>query len=402
MTSPLSILIVATKSPWPPVDGGRVVVLNTIDALAAAGHQVTLVAPVDPEADHAAARAALATRCRPELVAARPLGTVAAALSALLHRRPLTIERHRLRAVGARVRELAAAETFDVVQAEQLQAVAQAAPAVAAGAPLVHRAHNLESVLWTYAASFARPFERALLRREARSLAAFERATVARCAATVALTELDAAPLRAAAGPGPRIERVPVPFALELPPSRTPLAGQPAVLTLASPTWLPSRETASRIARVWWPEVRRRLPGAVLHVFGGVDGDARDGVEWHPAPADSAAAFASGAVVAIPERHPTGVPVKGLEAWARGLPLIGSAGTAAALEAEAGREIVVADDPEGLAAALERLASDPELRSRVVDGGRARLRAMHDPARVAAQLEAIYRSLDRACRGSHP
>ena len=393
MAKPLKILIVATKSPSPPVDGGRVAVLNTLDALTAAGHRVTLVAPVDPNADRDAVQGALAGCCRAELVPVRPPGLRRSALFSLLRGRPLTVERHRLAAVAERVRRLAAAEAFDVVQAEQLQAVAQASPAVATGVPLVYRAHNLESVLWTFAASFARPFERALLRREARRLAALERVTVGRAAATVVLTELDAAPLRRAAGPGSRIERVPVPFPAELAPSTVPLAGQPAVVTLASPTWLPSRETALRIARDWWPVVRRRVPGAVLHCFGGVDGGPVDGVEWHPAPADSAVAFATGAVVAIPARHPTGIPIKGLEAWARGLPLVGSGQTAEALEAEAGRELLVADDPEGFAAALRQLVDDPALAARVVGGGRERLRARHDPAAVAEQLEAIYRTL---------
>jgi glycosyltransferase involved in cell wall biosynthesis len=144
------------------------------------------------------------------------------------------------------------------------------------------------------------------------------------------------------------------------------------------------------------------VPGAVLHCFGGVDGGPLDGVEWHPAPADSALAFAAGAVVAIPERHPTGIPVKGLEAWARGLPLIGSSQTAAALEATAGEQMLVADDPEAFASGLERLSSDAGLRRRVVDGGRARLRSRHDPADIADTLSAIYLSLDRAPRGSHP
>ena len=393
MAAPLNILIVATKPPWPPVDGGRVVVLNTVDALAAAGHRITLVAPVDPAADHGAAQDALAGRCRAELVPVLPPGMRAAALSALLRGRPLTVERHRLRAVTERVRRLIASEHFDLVQAEQLQAVAQAAPAAALGVPLIYRAHNIESVLWSFAASFGRSPARALLRWEARRLAGFERSTVRSVAATVVLTELDAAPLREAAGRGARIERVPVPFAPQIAASDVPLAGHPAVVTLASPSWLPSRETALRVARQWWPAVRRRVPGAVLHCFGGVDGGPLDGVEWHPAPADSALAFASGAVVAIPERHPTGVPVKGLEAWARGLPLIGSSQTAAALEAAAGEELVVADDPEAFAAGLEQLSSDAALRRRVVSGGRARLRSHHDPVAVAEQLEAIYRTL---------
>jgi hypothetical protein len=396
MASPLSILIVATKPPWPPVDGGRVAVLNTVDALTAAGHRVTLVAPVDPAADVDVLRSALAGSCRVELVPSQLRTARTVLLSSLLQGRPVTMVRHRLPAVQARVQELVETERFDVVQAEQLQAVAQAAPATARGVPLVYRAHNVESALWTYTASFGRPLSAALLRREARRLAVVERATIHRAAVTVVLTDLDAEPLRRSAGAGPRIERVPLPFAAELPAAERELPGRPAVVTLASPTWVPSREMILHVASCWWPAVRRRLPEAQLHVFGGVDGGDRQGITWHRAPTDSAEAYPAGAVVAIAARHPTGVPVKGLEAWSRGVPLVASSETAAALEADGGRELLVADDPETFAGALERVAADAILRSRLIDGGRSRLRSHHDPARVAGQLTELYRSLKPA------
>ena len=91
--------------------------------------------------------------------------------------------------------------------------------------------------------------------------------------------------------------------------------------------------------------MRRRLPAAVLHVFGGGPNlDGLDGVARHPSPADSRTAFPDGAVVVIPERHPTGVPMKALEAWARGLPLIVDGPTAEILDAGDG------DDEQRMAA----------------------------------------------------
>ena len=75
MSDPLKILMVATKAPWPPVDGGRVVVLETLKALSSAGHSVTLVTPVDPDGDVAEGRTALAEFCAPELIPVRPGST---------------------------------------------------------------------------------------------------------------------------------------------------------------------------------------------------------------------------------------------------------------------------------------------------------------------------------------
>src|SRR5262245_51720421 len=62
----LRILWVATKVPWPPRDGGRLVVWYTLQAMAEAGHEIALVAPLLPDVtDPAASERELQTVCRP-------------------------------------------------------------------------------------------------------------------------------------------------------------------------------------------------------------------------------------------------------------------------------------------------------------------------------------------------
>ena len=62
----LNVLLVATKAPWPPVDGGRLLLLNTLAGLTDAGHRATLVAPVDPARfDLREVGEALAAWCEP-------------------------------------------------------------------------------------------------------------------------------------------------------------------------------------------------------------------------------------------------------------------------------------------------------------------------------------------------
>jgi hypothetical protein len=390
----LNILVVATKAPWPPVDGGRVVVLETLDALANAGHRVSLVAPVARGSELDEIRSALASRCRPFLVVseARPLPGVV--LSSLISGEPLTVSRHRSSELFQLVERLTESEDFDIVQAEQLQAVAQTAPATARGVPLVHRAHNVESVLWSFTGSFHGALPGALFRREAARLAAWEGRVVREATATIVLTTLDLEPLERLAGEELQLRRVAPPYPLTLPAGDVELPGRPAVVTLASRTWAPSRETIRMVTAEWWPELRKRLPDAVLHVFGGVSDEGLvSGVCWHSAPSDSAVAFPAGAIAAVPTRHPTGVPVKALEAWARGLPLVTSSGAAAALEAEDGVELMVADGPEAFADSVELISENDELRWQLVDGGRRALRSRHDPAKVAERLTGIYRQL---------
>ena len=180
----MRILAVATKAPWPTIDGGRLLLYLTIEALAAAGHETALVAPVDPRRfDLAEVEAALAGICRPHLVSARPRGRLAALARARLSRAPLSVSRHSLPAVAREVARLARAERFDLVHAEQLQAVPQAA---VAGLPLVLRAQNVESDLWR-AAARRRGAAGVVLAVEARRLAAWEGRAVRAVAASIPL-----------------------------------------------------------------------------------------------------------------------------------------------------------------------------------------------------------------------
>jgi hypothetical protein len=413
------LLVVATKAPWPPIDGGRLLLLRTLEGLAAVGVRATLVAPVDPRRHPVAAvAAALAASCEPQLVMARPAGAASTLLRSAGSRQPLTISRHTLPAVRRRVEALLAARRFDVVHAEQLQALPQAmAPARAHHRPVVLRAQNVESALWAAAAP------RRALALEARRLAAWEGRAVAEVAATVALTAIDAAALRrlaaAAGAPRARVAEVPAPFAAELPPGPPGLPGHPAVVVLGSRGWRPNEDAVAWFTGEIWPVVRAALPAARLHVFGigrapaapvqpataapapvadGDGGDGERGIAWHGAPADSAAAFASGSVHAVPLRFGSGVRIKVLEAWARGIPVVSTPEGAAGLEAADGVELLVAHDAAGFAAAFRRLGEEPGLAAALASGGRAALRRRHDPEAVARRLLAIYAEVLAAAR----
>ena len=163
------------------------------------------------------------------------------------------------------------------------------------------------------------------------------------------------------------------------------------MVVLGSAGWAPNRDAARFMVEEVWPVVRRRLSKAVLHLFGG-GGEARGpGVEPYPAPEDSAEAFAPGSVLAVPLRVASGVRMKILEAWARGVPVVATPQAAAGLGAQDGRELLVAVDAEGFAAALARLASDPELGRSLVTEARRRLTKRHAPAAVAGGLVEVYR-----------
>jgi hypothetical protein len=384
----MKLLLVATKAPWPPVDGGRFLLLNTLEALAAAGCRPTLVAPVDPDAfDLGRVARELSAWCEPVLVPAAPLPPVAALLRS--SGAPLSIARHSLPAIRQEVEQRLRAERFDLVHAEQLQALPQAEPAFALGVPVVLRAQNVESDLWRAAAERGRGVRGMLLRREARRLAAWEGRAVRRAAATLALTEEDAARLHELAGGGGRVQVVRAPFP-ELPPGLGRLPGEPPVVVFGSRGWLPNEESVAWYLKAVWPGVRSELPGAILHLYGVDLGSPPPGVAVHPPPGDSGEAFPAGSILTVPLRIASGVRIKILEAWARGVPVVGTPAALAGLEVKDGREALVAREPREFAAAIRRLHREPGLAAALIAAGRRARRERHDPQEIARRLMAEY------------
>jgi glycosyltransferase involved in cell wall biosynthesis len=187
------------------------------------------------------------------------------------------------------------------------------------------------------------------------------------------------------------VDVVPAPAESLLPAADWPLPGEPALVLMGSSGWRPNLDGALWFLAEVWPRIREALPGARLHVFGlGFLPRAATAVSFHDAPADSRDAFAPGAVLVVPVHLTSGVRMKILESWARGLPVVATSAAVAGLAAEDGRHLLVADDAAGFVRALVRLRSEPDLSRSLTAAGRALLRARHDPAAVAAALHAVY------------
>jgi hypothetical protein len=313
---------------------------------------------------------------------------VRSGLASVTARAPLSVVRHTHAAVGDRVAALLDERPFDLVHAEQPQALAQCAPAFARGLPVVLRAQNVESDLWKEA---ARSVAALPARLEARRMARFEAQAVRRTAATIALTHRDAERLRALSGSPEKVHHVAAPFPSTMPAADEPLPGAPAVVLMGSGGWVPNERGTAWFLRKAWPRIHAELPGAVLHFFGDPAG-ARSGpaVVFHGPLDDSRRAFAPNAALAVAVPFASGVRMKILEAWARGVPVVASPEAAMGLEADDGRELLLASSPTGFAAALRLLTLDARLAPSLVARGRELLAARHHPEQVAAGLSAVY------------
>lgn len=363
---------------------------NTMEALCAKGHRLTVLAPFEGEAPPS-----------PPFVGCQLIGVPVVrppklwqVMLSQWQALPWTIVRHRPRALCRRLRQLVSESTFDLIHAEQVQAWGALQGVDVGGVPRVWRAQNVESDLWQMQADAARGPLAVYLALEARRLARFEGEAVATADATLTLTAQDEERLAELAEGGGRLDVLPAPFVDHLPSAEHSLPGEPALVLLGSQGWRPNRDGAEWFVKDVWPHLHRSLPDSRLQVFGTLERAETQGVELRPPPEDSRTAFAPGSILIVPLHVASGVRMKILEAWARGIPVVATSTAARGLEAKDGEQLFIADDRDTFHQAVQALMDAPR-RQRMVDAARQHLRRRHDLSGVVDRLLEIYQRVQR-------
>jgi polysaccharide biosynthesis protein PslH len=404
----MQVLQLAMELPFfPGGTGGSTRQFQLLRRLVELGHRVTVSCPV--RADHPdQARAAVAMR------------------DAGIEFRPVWRPPSRVREVGAAIRRHPATVPELLTQPFvpwQFNAVwRSAAPAVLglvdqlrpdvvcfehddiaawAGAlngatPLVLTTQNVTGDLYRARAAAATGPARLALQAEARRFDRFIRGAIKRFDHVIAVSAGDAARLREL---GARSVGV-VPNGAEFAePPRAEVATEPVVLFTGSMDHAPNRDAARWLADRIWPSVRAAVPGARLRVVGrGPQEELRrtvrgDGVEI-VGPVESMTPYYERATVVVaPLRSGGGTRLKILDALAAGRAVVSTTIGASGLELEPGSHLLIADEPAEFARATAAALTDPELRRRLGDDGRAAAAARYDWRSLGGELE---RQLDRA------
>lgn len=240
--------------------------------------------------------------------------------------------------------------------------------------------------------------KRALLTRQR------ERDAMAAADVTLAITEPDAAVLRALL-PGAAVHVVTMWCE---PTADLFRSGGRDVVFLGNYGAAPNYDAAHFLARQVWPRVRAARPDARLVLAGAHPNEAIQALAaadiavtgWVP---DLNEVFAHAAVAAIPLRFGAGVKSKVLQALARGVPLVASTIALEGIELTDGIEVLIADDAPATAAAILRVLDDPALGTRLATAARRRAETSFSRAAIERQFDAAYAALmavDRPARGT--
>ena len=200
---------------------------------------------------------------------------------------------------------------------------------------------------------------RPLLAAEARRLAAAEARLVAAARTALVVCERDRQVLaRCRAGarrpPGGGADRC-----LDHAPTcrggrHPPSAREPTVMLTGNLGYFPNRDALRFFLDEVWPRLRAAAPGAAFVSPAIVRHRRRHGASRAAggtlvAGPPTCASLLAGATVAVaPLRCGSGVPLKVLDAWAAGVPVVASPFAAAGVDAEPGGDLLVADTPRGV------------------------------------------------------
>jgi hypothetical protein len=149
-----------------------------------------------------------------------------------------------------------------------------------------------------------------------------------------------------------------------------------------------------------WPRMRQVRPDVRLVIAG--DRPAwrlrraveKAGARLIESPRDLRSVLVEAAVSLAPMRSGSGVPIKILEAWAAGIPVVASPWAAAGTSGRPGEDFLVTDlKPVEWIAAVTDLLDSPSSRRRLIENGRRRLAADYSRATVRRRLQELLQEI---------
>lgn len=144
-----------------------------------------------------------------------------------------------------------------------------------------------------------------------------------------------------------------------------------------------------------WPVIRRRRPQVHLDIVGNAPTAEilalaeREDIDVFPSVADVRPFLADAAVVVVPLRLGTGTRLKILEALAARRPVVTTTVGAEGLELEAGRDLLLADEPTAFADSVVRLLEEPVYARELAERGQETVRRRYSWDSVTAHFQQL-------------
>jgi len=377
------MLMLTHRVPYPPDRGDRIRAYHVLRAIA--GRFDVTLATIADEPVAESTRAELDALTSRVLVArARPMHRRAAATRALLTGQAITPAAMLDRALARQIIDLHRARPFDVVltyctgMIGYIKALAEALPDVRFRHVL--DLVDVDSQKWAGFAETTRGPIRLVYKAEAHRLRAVEAGQVVPFDAVTVISEAEAQRYNETVTD--RHEPVVVNNGVDLKrfyPVTDRVDAAPTIVFTGVMSYKPNVDAVCWFARQVMPRVRAAVPDSRFDIVGKSPSPAVLGLDELPGvcvvgPVENTAENLRDAAIAVaPMRIAPGVQNKVLEAMACGLPVVCSSLAASGIDAEPGRELLVADEADDAAAQCVRLLTNPQRREAIGRAARQRV-----------------------------
>ena len=407
----MNILFLTQIVPFPPDAGPKVKTYHVLRALVNQGHSVTLVAFVRPEEEqHIPTLEKICTAVYAVPIRRSRIADVGFILRSYLTKRPFLIERDDLRPMQELVNKLVLEGNFHFIHADQLtmaQFAIRGASAFTDKKPkVIFDAHN---AVWTIVERMqeqARWFLKPVLGIETKRVKRYEGELLKTVDYVLAVTDVDKAGLEEALSFSNvrKEERVApitvIPIAVDTqqlqPIKRTPSSMN--IVTLGTLHYPPNADGIRWFLNDVFPLVQERVPAATLTIIGkNPPKDFLDAAAHSPKALkvtgyvpELAPYFEKSAVMVVPVRAGGGMRVRILEAFAYAMPVVTTTIGLEGINAEPGKDVLVADTETDFANYVSGLLENVSLQNNLSVNGRILAMAKYDWQVVLSAMMPIY------------
>jgi glycosyltransferase involved in cell wall biosynthesis len=151
-----------------------------------------------------------------------------------------------------------------------------------------------------------------------------------------------------------------------------------------------------------FPQVRRTQPGTTFQVVGSRPPVSitrlaipKSGVDVMGYVDDLTSVYANSGVVVVPVRSGSGMRVKILEAFARGIPVVSTSMGVEGIDAEDGKHLLIADNARSFADAVIQILRQPHVAARLAHAARDLVERRYDWRTALNDLDEIYPAVER-------
>jgi glycosyltransferase involved in cell wall biosynthesis len=320
------------------------------------------------------------------------LGIIPQLAGCIVNAMPLAVSRYCSRKLKREIDFLIATEHYDSIVCDFLAA----APNLADLGQCVLFQHNVETTIWQRHAEQSHSLlKRLFFQMQARKMEAYEKKICRTAKHVIAVSEIDASRIKRMCGIE-SVTSVPTGVDVEYFAPRGVASHLSDIVFCGSMDWLPNVDACVHFLSEVLPSIRDKLPGATFTVAGRSP-DAKvlkavqglTGVYVTGKVEDMRPCLWGSKISVVPIRIGGGTRLKIYECMAAGIPVVSTTVGAEGLRYKDGEDIVLADDPDGFAAACVRLLTDDTARDAIARKALGRAQSEFSWEAVSREFEAI-------------